>query len=60
MKAFNGKYLIETNSGRTVCYCDHVEEAEHIAEKGRGRWVFAWFEGKYQCPRQLAEDDDNG
>ena len=41
------KFRVETNAGRIVAHCESVEQAEYHAGKGRGRWVFRWYEGKY-------------
>jgi len=52
----NRKYIkrfrVETDGGRIVGHADTVEVAEFIASKGRGRWIFRWFEGRYCCAKQ--------
>jgi len=52
----NRKYIkrfrVETDGGRIVGHADTVEAAEFIASKGRGRWIFRWFEGRYCCAKQ--------
>ena len=56
MKALTKKekkrFRVETDGGRIVAHADTVEAAEHIASKGRGRWIFRWFEGRYCCAKQ--------
>jgi len=52
MKRHIQDFRIENNNGRVVGHAWTIEQAEHIAHKGRGRWVFQWFEGQYICLRQ--------
>jgi len=52
MKRYIKSFRVETNAGRIVAHCDTMEQAEWHALKGRGRWVFRWFEGRYCCARQ--------
>ena len=52
MKKYHSKFRIETNKGRVVGHAHAIEAAEHIAGRGRGRWVFRWFEGRYIAWRQ--------
>ena len=52
MKKYIARFRVETNGGRIVGHFDSVERAEYCAHRGRGRWVFRWFEGKYCGARQ--------
>jgi hypothetical protein len=52
MKRYIKQFRVETNKGRIVGHADTAEMAEFIAEKGRGRWVFKYFKGRYCCARQ--------
>lgn len=52
MKKYVQQFRIETNSGRIVAHCQTIEQAEYHASKGRGRWIFRWFEGRYCCAKQ--------
>jgi len=52
MKRHIQTFRIETNAGRIVGHAWHIEQAEHIAHKGRGRWVFKWVDGEYIAWRQ--------
>jgi len=52
MKRYIKAFRVETNSGRIVAHCDTAEMAEFHASKGRGRWIFRWFEGRYCCAKQ--------
>ena len=52
MKKYNQQFRIETNGGRVVGHAHAIEAAEYIAGRGRGRWVFRWFEGRYIAVRQ--------
>ena len=46
------QFRVETSAGRIVGHADAIEAAEYIAHRGRGRWVFKWFEGRYVAIRQ--------
>jgi hypothetical protein len=52
MKRYHQYFRIETNGGRVVGHANAIEAAEWIASRGRGRWVFRWFEGRYVAWRQ--------
>jgi hypothetical protein len=52
MKKHIKQFRIETNKGRIVGHAHAIEAAEWIASKGRGRWIFRWFEGRYCCAKQ--------
>jgi hypothetical protein len=52
MKKYHRDFRIETNGGRVVGHANAIEAAEWIASRGRGRWVFRWFEGRYVAWRQ--------
>lgn len=45
-------FRVETKSGRIVGHAWHIEQAEHIAHQGRGRWVFKWIDYRYVAYRQ--------
>jgi hypothetical protein len=45
-------FRVETKSGRIVGHAWNIEQAEHIAHKGRGRWVFKWIDYRYVAYRQ--------
>jgi hypothetical protein len=45
-------FRVETKSGRIVGHAWHVEQAEHIAHQGKGRWVFKWIDNQYVALRQ--------
>jgi hypothetical protein len=52
MKRYHQYFRIETNKGRVVGHANAIEAAEFIASRGRGRWVFRWFEDRYIAVRQ--------
>jgi len=54
MKKYVMQFRIETNGGKLIAYAASVEEAEYWAGKGRNRWIFRWFEGRYCCARQVS------
>ena len=46
------EFRIESRAGRVVGHASTIEQAEHLAHQGRGRWVFKWVEGRYVAWRQ--------
>ena len=52
MKKYIKQFRIETKGGKIVGHADNIEAAEWIADKGRGRWVMRWTEGRYIAWRQ--------
>jgi len=52
MKRYCKQFRVETNAGRIVGHADSIEHAEYLASRGRGRWIFRWFDGRYCCARK--------
>ena len=47
MKKHIKDFRIETKAGRIVGHAWHIEQAEMIAHKGHGRWIFKWIDNQY-------------
>ena len=52
MKKHIQDFRIENNNGRVIGHAWHIEQAEMIAHKGRGRWVLKWIDNQYVVLRQ--------
>ena len=46
MKKHIKDFRIETKAGRIVGHAWHIEQAEMIAHKGHGRWIFKWIDNQ--------------
>jgi hypothetical protein len=46
MKTYKGKFRITTGCGKLVGYACAIEEAEYIAQQGKGRIVQVWCNNK--------------
>jgi len=53
MKKHIQDFRIETNAGRIVGHAWTIEQAEYIACKGKGRWIFKFINNQYVAWRQF-------